>query len=192
MFIVFEGISGTNKTYYANWLNNYLNDLHIDSILTKEPFNTFLFEDNLKFLNKDPITEFLLYAADRRDHLKHVIIPYISSSFVLISIHYSLFSVAYQGYGRGVPLDLINNIHDQILDGIYPDLTIYIDGIPFVNKAGYIESFYGMGFLNKVLYGYRKEINKIGGQNTLILNSNEDKEKNCDKIKDVVLSFLHF
>ena len=136
-FIVFEGIEGSGKSYQAKKLYNYLRRKKISSILTREPGGTFgaeiirniilkdYFERNKK-LKFHKYTDTLLYLAARNEHIINKIKPALKKKEVVICDRFLDSTIAYQVYGKKVPLNFIKNIHKVILGNIRPDLTIIL------------------------------------------------------------------
>ncbi len=136
-FIVFEGIEGSGKSYQAKKLYNYLRRKKISSILTREPGGTFgaeiirniilkdYFERNKK-LKFHKYTDTLLYLAARNEHIINKIKPALKKKEVVICDRFLDSTIAYQVYGKKVPLNFIKNIHKVILGNIKPDLVIIL------------------------------------------------------------------
>lgn len=131
-FITLEGIEGCGKTAQAALLEQYLSAIEVPHLMTKEPGGTpfgnalrkiLLREDNI---SREPISELLLYLADRRQHLIEVVEPAMNAGKVVISDRYHDATLAYQGFARGVDVTLIRSLaHD--LDFRTPDLTLFLD-----------------------------------------------------------------
>jgi len=161
MFITFEGIDGAGKSTQASLLKKELEHLKYKVFLTREPGGSKTGEKIREILvtdNLDPISEFLLFASDRRMHVHDVIKPKLQEGFIVISDRFIDSSVAYQGYGRGVSIDFINDVHNFILEGVVPDLTFLIDITPATSFARLkdidrIEKM-GVEFLKIVREGY--------------------------------------
>jgi len=161
MFVTFEGIDGSGKSTQAKILKEKLEESGYKVILTKEPGGTpfgELIRNILLNFDMDPYSEFLLFASDRRHHVKNLIIPKLKEGFIVISDRFHDSSVAYQGYGRRVPLDFISKVHKEILEGIEPDVTILVDvpvsiGINRLKSKDRIEKM-GVNFLENVRKGY--------------------------------------
>ncbi len=134
IFIAFEGIEGCGKSTQAHLLNTTLNKNGIKSIISFEPGGTEIGKKlrevliNPEFKGKlHPVTETLLYQADRNQHLKEKIIPHLEKGYVVICDRYQFSSLAYQGYGRGVNTNIINWIFKNAVQGLMPDITFLID-----------------------------------------------------------------
>lgn len=133
MFITFEGIEGSGKTTQIQLLVPVLQAGGHDCIFTREPGATkignkiraiLLDADNTSML---PLTELLLYEADRVQHLHEVIKPALAANKVVVSDRFFDATTVYQGYARGYDLDLIQQMHGMILGGLKPDLTLILD-----------------------------------------------------------------
>ena len=131
-FITFEGIDGSGKSTQLRLLNNFLRTRGCNVLLTREPGGTKLGlrlrEALLDALEEvDPLTELLVFAADRAQHVRRVLIPALERSEVVISDRYADATVAYQGAGRGFNPELISQIVQLATGGLKPDLTLLFD-----------------------------------------------------------------
>jgi dTMP kinase len=132
-FISFEGIEGTGKSTQAKLLYAYLKEKGADVILTEEPGGTQISvkirEVLLSVEHKEmsPLTELLLYNASRAQHIQEVIMPALDRGAMVITDRFTDSTLAYQGYGRGLDLQLIDSI-DLIATGrLKPDITLLLD-----------------------------------------------------------------
>ncbi len=163
IFITFEGIDGSGKSTQARFLKNYFNNKGLKAILTKEPGGTKLGEKIRNILlteNMNPVSEFLLFASDRKEHIEKIILPSLKKGKIVISDRFTDSSLAYQGYGRGVPLEFIKFVHNAILYNLEPDITFLIDvppeiGLNRIPETDRIERA-GLEFLHKIREGYLK------------------------------------
>ena len=131
-FITFEGIDGSGKSTQLKLLNSFLRARGCDALVTREPGGTplglRLREALLDALEEvDPLTELLVFAADRAQHVRRKLIPALESGAVVISDRYADATVAYQGAGRGFPPELIFQIVQLATGGLQPDLTLLFD-----------------------------------------------------------------
>jgi dTMP kinase len=114
-------------------LQDYLIKNNYQTILTREPGGTDLAEKIRELLLSNDFgiicskTEILLNYASRKDHIKKLINPALKENKKVISDRFFDSTFAYQGYGRGVTLDLITKIHQAILKDFAPDITFLID-----------------------------------------------------------------
>lgn len=130
-FIVFEGPDRSGKTTQAYLSKSWLQSKGFDVVLTREPGGTKLAESIRKILldNKNkiiPLSELLLYEAARAQHTMEVIIPALKQGKIVISDRYMLASVAYQGYGRKLPLKLVNKLNKIATFNLMADLTFVL------------------------------------------------------------------
>lgn len=76
--------------------------------------------------------ELFLYLADRAQHVRQLILPALDEDVVVLCDRYADSTVVYQGYGRGVDLDILHTCNDMAIGGLWPDLTILLDVDPQV------------------------------------------------------------
>jgi len=131
-FITFEGIDGSGKTTQLNKLAESLRSAGRDVLLTCEPGGTPLGREIRKaFLETkqdvEPLAELLLFAADRAQHVEHLIRPALQAGRIVISDRYADATTAYQGAGRGFDLKLIESVIAIATNGLKPDLTLFFD-----------------------------------------------------------------
>jgi len=132
-FITFEGIEGSGKSTQIALLANYLTAHGKSVTLTREPGGTSIGDQVRKILLNpenaalDPRAELLLYAAGRAQHLAELIAPDRAAGRIVLCDRFSDATLAYQGYGRGLDLGLINSLDRIVTGGIRPDLTILLD-----------------------------------------------------------------
>jgi dTMP kinase len=130
-FITIEGIDGCGKSTLAQNLAQALAKKNIDVVLTKEPGGSELGRHLRKILQEqtEPVcdkSEYLLFAADRAQHYKQVILPALQQGKVVVSDRWADSSVAYQGYGRGLDINMIKLINAWATDSLLPDIVMYI------------------------------------------------------------------
>jgi dTMP kinase len=133
MFITLEGIEGAGKTTQVKHIVAYLKRKGYGCVVTREPGATHIGKKIRKILldpeskDLDPLTELLLYMADRVQHVKEIITPALSAGKVVLCDRFFDATVVYQGYARGIDIGLINKAHELVLDGLKPDITILLD-----------------------------------------------------------------
>ena len=133
MFITFEGIEGCGKTTQVDLLVKYLEEKNISCIKTLEPGGTDIGQAIRKVLldskntHLAPLTELILYAADRAQHVNEIIKPALDQGKWVVCDRFYDATVAYQGFGRGMNMDLISFLNSLAAEGASPDLTILMD-----------------------------------------------------------------
>lgn len=132
-FITFEGIEGSGKSTQIVLLANHLKSLGTRFVHTREPGGTSIGDQVRKILLDpanaalDPTAELLLYAASRAQHLKEVIRPNLESGAAVLCDRFADATIAYQGYGRKLDIDVIRLLDRTVCAGLRPDLTILLD-----------------------------------------------------------------
>ena len=137
LFVTFEGIEGSGKSYQSRKLYKNLKKRNISVILTREPGGTksaekirrvilddYFHHDSKEKFNKN--TDTLLYLAARNEHIENKIKPAISKKKIVICDRFVDSTLAYQVYGKGVNKKLVNSVHKYILGNIKPDLTFIL------------------------------------------------------------------
>lgn len=133
IFITFEGIDGSGKSTLISLLSRMLDDRGADHLVTREPGGTTLGR-KLRAVLLDPqaagladMVELLLYEADRAQHIREIIRPALERDRIVLCDRFSDATIAYQGFGRGLPMDRVRAIDSQVRDGLLPDLTVLLD-----------------------------------------------------------------
>ena len=137
LFITFEGIEGSGKSYQSKKLYKNLKKKKIPVILTREPGGTksaekirdlilddYFYSNSKEKFNK--YTDTLLYLAARNEHIKNIITPAISKKKIIICDRFIDSTMAYQVLGKGVNKSLVDHVHKHILGNIRPDLTFIL------------------------------------------------------------------
>ena len=205
-FIVIEGIDGSGKTTQINQLSKWLvsSDLIPENnqlIITREPGGTTLGQsirslllDTSRENSPDSITELLLYAADRAQHVNEIIRPSLNKGDWVISDRFCGSTLAYQGYGRKLNIKLIKDLETIATQGISPDITFLLD-IPVeesikrrANKKDDRIEMEGKKFLLNVSLGFKalskqKQWKKISAMNS--------KDKIISEIQSEIKKLIH-
>ncbi len=131
LLIAVEGIDGSGKSSLVQMLAHLLIQANHSVVLTKEPGGSQLGKTLRALLQEQPVpidprAEYLLFAADRAQHMKEIIKPALTESKVVLSDRLADSSIVYQGYGRGLDIEMIKTVNAWAMDGIKPDLTIYV------------------------------------------------------------------
>ena len=130
--ITLEGIEGVGKTTHLKTIQAFLNSHGIANQVSREPGGTPLGENIRSWLlssdNKPTeATELCLLFADRAEHINKVLRPTLKSGQWIISDRFTDASIAYQGGGRGIPLDIIHRLSEYVCRDLRPDLTLLFD-----------------------------------------------------------------
>jgi dTMP kinase len=133
LFITFEGGEGSGKSVQAKALYRKLSQLAIPVVLTHEPGGT-PFGNKIARLLKwaqdtdiSPLTELMLFNASRAQLVAKVILPSLKKGKVVICDRYADSTTAYQSYGRGLDLEMVNTINHAATQGLKPNLTVLLD-----------------------------------------------------------------
>ena len=133
MFITFEGLDGSGKTTQIQLLTEFLRNQEYDVVATREPGGTAIgdqIRDILHSLNNDemhPRTELLLYTASRAQLIEQVIKPHLQNHTIVLSDRFVDSTLAYQGFGHKLDLEVLRTILNFATGGLAPDMTIYMD-----------------------------------------------------------------
>lgn len=133
IFITFEGVEGSGKTTQIDLLASALEAEGLQVVKTQEPGGTKIGAMIRKILldpkNKEigSMTELMLYGANRAQHIKEVILPAIREGRIVLCDRFSDSTIAYQGYGRALSLEIIEKLDIFATEGLKPSLTILLD-----------------------------------------------------------------
>jgi dTMP kinase len=137
-FVSFEGIEGCGKTTQIGLLSDFFTRHERPFTVTREPGGTAVGEGIRKILlNSETIhltaaSELLLFYASRSQNMTEKIIPALERGEIVVCDRFFDASMAYQGYGRGIPLDFIEKVTDLVCNGYRPEITILLDIEPAV------------------------------------------------------------
>ena len=200
MFIVFEGPEGAGKSTQVHQIATHLQKEGYEVLATKEPGGT-LVGNAIRKILLDPkftinsLSEFLLYSASRAQIVKDVIRPALAQSKIVICDRFLASSIAYQGYGRGLDLDLIYHISKDVTTDLKPDLTFLLDilpekGLQRVVKRGVMDRLEqsNLSFHNRVRKGFLEQAKSQS--NWIILDAQETEEELAKEIWQKVASVL--
>ena len=137
LFVTFEGIEGSGKSYQSKKLYNKIKKMGLPVIRTREPGGTnsaekirkVILDDYFSSESKEKFkknTDTLLYLAARNEHIESKIKPAILKKKIVICDRFIDSTLAYQVYGKGVNKNLVDTIHKYILKGINPDITFIL------------------------------------------------------------------
>ena len=202
-FIVIEGIDGCGKTTQidelSKWLpNSGLINTRSKLITTREPGGSLLGQklrrlilDNNKNNKPSSLAELLLYSADRAEHVSKIISPALNNNDWVISDRFSASTLAYQGYGRKINLEIIKKIESIVCQGVYPDLTFFLEISPeesILRRKNEIPDRIeseGIRFLEKVNEGFKLIAKE---KNWKVISASQNIKTISNQIKETVIN----
>ena len=140
LFITLEGPEGSGKSTQARRLYDALRG-ELPLVLSREPGGTPIGEAiraillDERYAGMTPDAEMLLFAASRAQYVREVVRPALEAGRCVLSERFVDASIAYQGYGRGVPVDVVRWVNDVATGGLVPDLTCLVDVDPALGLA---------------------------------------------------------
>ena len=186
LFVTFEGIEGSGKTYQSKKLFRKIKSMGLSVIYTREPGGSNSAEKIRKIIlsgskNKfTKVTDTLLYLSARNEHLEKTIKPAIFKKKIIICDRFFDSTLAYQVYGRGVNKSLVDFVHKKILKNIKPNLTYILKlniekAFQRLKKRKNINRYdkFPQKFYQKVQRAFIK-IAKTNKQKYVVLNTSED------------------
>ncbi len=208
LFVTFEGIEGSGKSYQCRKLYNELRNKNLSVILTREPGGTKSAEKIRKVILDDyfasdskekfsKYTDTLLYLAARNEHVQNIIKPAIDKKKVVICDRFIDSTLAYQVFGKGVSKNLVDSIHKFVLGSIKPDLTFVLkvniskalQRLKKRKKKNRYDKF-SKNFYTKVQNAFIK-IAKKNTRRYCIVDNSEDSTKTERIIFDKFMQFLN-
>ena len=204
MFITFEGIEGSGKTTQIHLLVDWLRKRSSQVLVTREPGGTDIGEQIRTILLNPantamtPEAEILLFSAARAQIVREVIRPHLDQGWIVICDRFADSTLAYQGYGHGLPLEDLRHITAFATGGLWPDLTIYLDldvETGLQRKAATPEEWNRMeakevAFHQRVREGYRA-LAAAEPHRWLVLDASQPVQTIQDHIRERVASLLH-
>ena len=196
IFITLEGPDGSGKSTITELIVEYLKDLNIDFIVTREPGGTSIGEDirniilDKKNTNMSPRTEALLYAASRSQHVYEKIRPALEEGKVVLSERFVLSSLVYQGIGRELGVSDVKAINDFGIEGVNPDLILFFDIDPVEalsrktgENSGDRLEMEGINFHREVYNGYLKLISMYP-ENIKVIDASKSVVETFEEVKN--------
>ena len=202
-FIVIEGIDGCGKTTQIDELSKWLPNSGLIKnrsklITTREPGGSLLGQklrrlilDNNKDNKPSSLSELLLYSADRAEHVSKIISPALNKNDWVISDRFSDSTLAYQGYGRNINLEIIKKIESIVCQGVYPDITFFLEISPeesILRRKNEIPDRIeseGIKFLEKVNEGFKLIAKE---KNWKVISASQNIKTISNQIKETVLN----
>jgi len=133
MLITLEGIEGSGKTTQIANMARYFRTHGLDCVITKEPGGTGIGE-KIRAILLNPgnnamnfLTELLLYAADRAQHIHETIVPLLAAQKIVICDRFCDSTTVYQGFARGLDMDLVRRLNQLVMGDLLPDMTFVLD-----------------------------------------------------------------
>ena len=203
LFVTFEGIEGSGKSYLSYRLFNQLKKKKFNVIHTREPGGTFgaerirkiILDDYFKLnkrINFDKYTDTLLYLAARNEHVIDKIKPALLKRKIIICDRFIDSTLAYQVYGKGVNKNLVDCVHRFILRDLKPDLTFVLKvniskAIKRLNKRKKKNRYdkFSKSFYIKAQNAFLKIAKKNKSKYKIFDNSNDD-----NKIHNKILKIV--
>lgn len=208
LFITFEGIEGSGKSTQLALLAEWIREEHGTApVLTREPGGCPISDQIRSTLldaandGMDERTELLLYAAARAQHMAEVIQPALEAGKFVLCDRFTDATIAYQGYGRNLSTELIEELNSLATNGIEPDLTFLLDFPPVLgvdrarkrnaSSSGPNEDRFeqeNLAFHNRVRIGYLaieqkfRRIRKVDATGTI--------EEVADRIRKITAAFI--
>lgn len=191
-FITLEGVDGAGKTTHIEFIKNYLSDLNVHYLMTREPGGTPLGEklrDILLHDEMNPQTETMLMFAARNEHIDKIIRPNLIKGAVVISDRFTDATYAYQAGGKGVKDEKIDILKKWVQEDLRPDLTFLFDlpvevSIERLNQTRKLDKFEreDKSFHKKIREKYLTLV-EASPERFCVLNSEASIEKIQNQIK---------
>jgi dTMP kinase len=200
ILIAIEGIDGSGKSTLAHNLSIALQQQGFNTILTKEPGASAIGKEIRKIIQTQNIAfcakaEYLLFAADRAQHFAELIIPALEQKKLIISDRMADSSLAYQGYGNGLELEMINPINQWTMNKILPNLTIFVQvpvevALERAQKRGSLSAYeQRTEFLHKVAEGF-EELYK-NRNDVMIVDGTQSPESLTNHVCNTITKWIH-
>ncbi|MGW8017316.1 dTMP kinase [Staphylococcus xylosus] len=199
-FITFEGPEGSGKTTVIQQVAKKLENEY-EVVLTREPGGVKTGEQIREVLlegdDMDDRTEVLLFAASRREHLVGKVIPSLKSGKLVLCDRYIDSSLAYQGYARGIGIEEVKSINEFAINGLYPDITIYLDVSVEVGRERILKNQRNQNrldqedvkFHEKVVEGYKKIIHNES-ERFMVIDANQSVENVVNATYESIIKYL--
>ena len=195
-FIVLEGPDRCGKSTQAKLLLNVLLEHGKDAVLTREPGGTPTAEHIRQLvlqpgMDVRPVAELFLYEASRAQHTQEKIIPALEAGKIVVCERYTMSTGAYQGYGRGLDLPMIDTLNNIASLGLTPDITFVflMSDQYFTERGEYLFSDRleqeDVTFRRQMRRGYMELARRTPNAHII------DADKNIDAIQAEVVQLLH-
>ena len=199
-FITFEGVDGAGKSTHLAWFADALRQRGLDVVVTREPGGTPLGEQLRKILLNQPMssgTEALLMFAARLEHIEQVIKPALRAGKCVISDRFSDASFAYQGGGRGLDWDKLNQLEQWVHPDLQPDLTLFFD-VPVEVARQRLANNVSLDrfeqeqadFFERVRAGYHKRVQQ-NPHRYVVIDAAQTLDEVKHKLEEIILIVLY-
>jgi dTMP kinase len=141
VLITLEGIEGCGKSTHLRLLSDWLTERGVAHLVTREPGGTGIGEEIRRLLLNpqgeeiEALCELFLYLADRRQHVVRLLEPRLKRGELILCDRFTDATLAYQGWGRGLELEMLRGLNDLATGGLIPDLTLLFDCPPEAGLA---------------------------------------------------------
>ncbi len=203
MFITLEGPEGSGKTMQLPRLAEFLRQKGFDVLTTREPGGTSISEQirtvlhNLENKEMNPRTEILLFQASRAQLVEQVIRPHLANGGVVLSDRYADSTLAYQGYGHQVDINVLRVLVSFATGGLKPDLTFLLDvevelGLRRKELKGEWNRLdaYDLDFHHRVHQGYMQLVKDEPGR-WEVIDASQSPGRIQDELRRVVTERMH-
>jgi dTMP kinase len=199
-FISLEGPEGAGKTTQLKLLTAFLREEGVEHVVTRDPGGTALGKPIRRILLStdsviNPTSELLLYEADRAQNVSEIIIPSLKAGKLVLCDRYIDSTLAYQGYGRSIDIELINTLNSIATGGLMPVMTILFDiessaGLARLHPGGHDRlEREAIEFHQRVRGGYL-ELAKKSPERWRTLDASAAMSKVQDELRKLVLEAL--
>jgi len=209
MFITLEGIEGSGKTTQIRLLAEFLEQRGIECVVTRQPGGT-LIGEHIRSILLDPastalapLTELLLYMADRCQHIDELIQPCLDAGKTVVCDRYFDATLVYQGFARGLDTVLIQKLHQILFNNLKPDITLLLDLDPVIGlkrawqqlntgqRSGHESRFEAetLAFHEKVRAGYL-ELARLEPGRFRIIDAAQSQNQVSSAIRQIVAPFI--
>jgi dTMP kinase len=158
LFVSFEGVDGSGKTTVTNLVADHLRRQGLPVLLTSEPNTAYIKQFLMTVNERTAWTETFLFLADRAEHVAKVIRPALQRGEIVLCDRFIDSTIAYQGFGLGLPVELLMQLNDTVTGGLVPNLTILLDTDPEIGlKRSQRKTIFerrSLEFHERVRHGY--------------------------------------